>query len=140
MGPLDLDRAGRSDLHYAALEDRADDVRHLIEQGADLNLADRNGYTPLHLAAQQHPIEALRLLLSAGALLELEDSYGNTPLWRATMDSRGRGDAIVLLHSAGADPWHENRSGASPVTIARRIANFDIRQWYSDLPEFPTTS
>lgn len=129
----DLDRAGRSDLHYAALENRADDLQRLIDQGADVDLADKSGYTPLHFAAQEHAIEALRVLIDAGAQLELEDSYGNSPLWRATMNSRGRGDAITLLRSKGADPWHANKNGASPVTIARRVANYDIHQWYADL-------
>lgn len=138
MDTPDLDHAGRSDLHYAALENRVDDVRRLIDQGADVDFADKNGYTPLHFAAQEHAVEALQLLIAAGARLELEDSYGNTPLWRATANSRGRGEAIAVLRNAGADPWHANRTGASPVAIARRVANFDIRQWYSDLGDAPT--
>lgn len=139
MTDLELDRAGRSDLHYSALENRVDDLRRLLEQGADVNLADKNGHTPLHFAAQEHAIEALKVLISAGAQLELEDSYGNSPLWRATLTSRGRGEAITLLRSAGADPWHANKTGNSPATLARRVTNFDIGQWYSDLADTPPT-
>jgi hypothetical protein len=63
----------------------------------------------------------------------MEDSLGNTPLWRATFESRGRGEVIRLLRAAGADPWHANRSGVSPVALARAISNYDVAQFYADL-------
>ncbi|MBO0730204.1 MAG: ankyrin repeat domain-containing protein [Acidimicrobiaceae bacterium] len=51
-----VDRAGRLQLHYAALEGRVPDVAAYLQQHRDdVNLADKAGFTPLHFAAQgQH--------------------------------------------------------------------------------------
>jgi ankyrin repeat protein len=74
------------------------------------------------------------MLIEAGARVDVRDSYGNTPLWRAVMESRGDGSVIAVLRLAGADPYVENNSGVSPVALARRIGNYDVKQFFSDLP------
>jgi ankyrin repeat protein len=51
------------------------------------------------------------------------------------MTSRGQGEVIELLREAGADPYAENKTGNSPISVARSIANFSIAQFYSDLPD-----
>jgi len=50
------------------------------------------------------------------------------------MTSRGQGEVIALLRSAGADPYAKNNAGVTPVSVARSIANFPVAQFYSDLP------
>ena len=75
-----------------------------------------------------------RILIAAGAPVDLRDSNGNTPLWRAVFSSRGDGAVIKLLRDAGADPYAENASGVTPRALARTIANFDVTQFFSDLP------
>jgi len=45
-----------------------------------------------------------------------------------------RGGLIALLRSHGADPHAENKHGVSPVSLARTIANYDIAQFFKDLP------
>lgn len=137
MNDAALDRAGRSALHYAALENRTEELQRLLDAGADIDAADRAGFTALHFAAQQNALEALELLLRAGAEIDPEDAYGNTPLSRATFNDPGDGRAIALLRAAGADPWHVNRSGVSPVALARKIANKDVRRWYADVGDAP---
>jgi uncharacterized protein len=74
-------------------------------------------------------------LLDAGALVDPRDSYGNTPLFRAVFNSSGNGDVIKLLRGAGADPYAKNASGISPLKLARTISNYDVRQFFCDLPE-----
>jgi uncharacterized protein len=128
-----LDPAGRSELHYAALEGRTNKARELIREGADVRLADNHGMTPLHFAAQQHNVEVARALIDAGAEVDAIDEHGNTPLWKAVFASQGRGELIVLLRSAGADPSLANQHGTSPLQLAKRIGDYDVAQHFSDL-------
>lgn len=130
-----LDNYGRSELHYAANESDMGKAESLIRNGSDVNLPDRNGWTPLHFAAQSGSVEIAKLLVDAGAHVDPLDGFGNSPLWRATFSSKGAGDVIQLLRSHGADPALENESGVSPVGLARTMANHDVAQYFSDLPE-----
>ncbi|MFI5592484.1 ankyrin repeat domain-containing protein [Amycolatopsis sp. NPDC051758] len=128
-----VDRQGRSELHYSALEGAADKARALLVEGLDPNLGDRHGFVPLHLAAQQGNVEVAQVLLEAGAIVDAVNKYGNTPLFMAVFNSRGRGGVIQLLPRNGADPRRINVSGQSPVGLARLIANYDVRQFFDDV-------
>jgi ankyrin repeat protein len=131
---LKLDEDGRSELHYAARDGDVEAVRKWIRKGADVNVAENAGWTPLHFAAQAQSVEVARLLLDNGAAVDPVDAHGNTPLWRAVAASRGEGGVIQLLRAAGADPLKKNKHGVSPVASARAVANFDIAQWFADVP------
>jgi ankyrin repeat protein len=130
---IERDRAGRTALHYAALENDVDQVEELLRSGNDPDVSDRQGFTPLHFAAQQGALEAARALLDAGATVDPVNVYGNTSLWTATFNSRGRGDLIMLLRSRGADPWHVNKAGRTPIDLSRRIGNYNVAQFFADL-------
>lgn len=41
---------------------------------------------------------------------------------------------IELLLSAGANPYLENKYGVSPYSLAHDIANFDVKQFFKDVP------
>ena len=128
------DRFGRTELHYAAVDADATLIRKLLHRGADPNLADADGWTPLHFAAQARASEIVDLLLNSGATVDAKDSHGNTPLFRAVFASIGDGAAIERLRAAGADPYQRNRYGVSPIALARGIANYDVAQYFRDLP------
>lgn len=130
---------GYQPLHDAAAANDVDALRRLLRQGADLDCATRSGFTPLHLAAQEGATAACEALLAAGARVDPVNSYGNTPLWTAVFNSRGNGDVIDVLRTHGADPWHRNKAGATPVTLARMIANYDVAQYFADLDDSLTT-
>jgi ankyrin repeat protein len=130
-----VDRAGRTELHYAARDNDSAAMRRLLAQGSNPSAADDEGWTPLHFAAHENAAEATRLLLEAGATVDVRDAHGNTPLWRAVWSSRGNGEVIRLLRLSGADPRAENHRGGSPLKLARTISNFNVRQFFSDLPE-----
>ncbi len=117
---MTVDRAGRSELHYAAVEGRLDDVRLLIDDGADVAAADTALMTPLHMACQQAHVDVARALLAAGASVDPCDSFGNTPLWRAVFAFRGGEPTLItMLLDAGADPDRKNLSDRSPRDIAK---------------------
>src|SRR5262249_486705 len=134
-----VDRAGRTPLHYAAGDGDAARVRKLLDSGMDAGAADDDGWTPLHFAAQRNAADVAAILLQAAAPVDGRDRHGNTPLSRAVFNSRGAGDVIKLLRAHGADPDAQNAHGVSPLKLARTIANFDVRQFFSDLPEIKDT-
>ena len=85
-----VDRRGRSELHYCAIEGTADQARALLATGHDPNLADRDGFVPLHAAAQQGNLAVAEVLLEAGANV---DAVNNTEtrlcLWRYSIRRGG---------------------------------------------------
>ena len=129
-----MDQAGRTPLHYSALSDDAAQVVELLGGGADPDASDKQGFTPLHMAAQQGSLDAARALLDGGASVDSVNAFGNTPLFVAVFNSRGRGDLIELLRSRGADPLHVNNADQTPAGLARLIGNFDVAQFFGDLP------
>jgi hypothetical protein len=138
MSHRQLDRLGRSPLHYAAGNGDSAKVTDRLQAGDDVNLADKNGWTPLHFAAQATSAPVIRLLLAANATVDAGDSHGNTPLSNAVFNYRGGdGDAIQVLRQAGADPYRANNHGVSPVSLARQIANYDVARFFADLPDDP---
>ena len=130
-----LDRDGRSDLHYAARDGDLAAVQKLVSLGADVNLQDKHGWAPLHFAAQACSEDVTTYLLAHGASVDPEDAHGNTPLFRATFASRGDGNVIRALRTAGANPGKKNKSGVSALSLARTIANYDIAQFYNDIKD-----
>jgi ankyrin repeat protein len=129
-----LDEFGRSELHYAARDGDKTLAERLLRRGADVNLADKNGWTPLHFAAQAQSAEVVAFLLDGGADIDPKDVHGNTPLFRAVFECKGRGDTIKLFRARAADPLVENKHGQTPVGLARLIANYDVKQYFEDLP------
>jgi ankyrin repeat protein len=130
-----VDRSGRTPLHYAVADRDAERVRALLAEGADPAATDDDGWTPLHFAAQENAAEVAGLLLDAGAPVNARDVNGNSPLHNAVFNSQGCGDLIDLLRARGADPYATNNYGISPISLARSIANFDVRQFFQDLPD-----
>ncbi|HEY9837314.1 MAG TPA: ankyrin repeat domain-containing protein, partial [Vampirovibrionales bacterium] len=62
------DGEGTSPLMFASQKGYTEIARHLLEAGADANLArEKYGITPLMFAAANHQIDVVRLLLSFGA-------------------------------------------------------------------------
>lgn len=129
-----MDAAGRTELHYAALANDLSLVEARLIAGDDPNAADGDGFRPLHFAAQERSVEVARVLLDHGADVDCTNVYGNTPLFGAVFNSRGDGSVIGLLRRRGADALRENRSGQTPVGLARVVADYDVAQFFSDLP------
>ena len=128
------DQYGRTALHYAASNGDAALVKSLLSNGSDPNAQDAEGWSPLHFAAQSRAVAVADALLADGADTHLKDSYGNTPLFRAVFCSNGDGTVISRLRAAGADVHAVNSRGISPVVLARTIGNYDVAQFFADVP------
>ncbi len=79
---------GATPLLRAAIRGQSAVVKILVENGADVNLAQGDGWTPLHAAVcdgnDAAHIEITRLLLEHGAKMEAPQQAGLTPLHVAT--------------------------------------------------------
>jgi uncharacterized protein len=128
------DRSGRTALHYAALASDVGEAEARLADGEDPAQADLQGFTPLHFAAQAGSAEVALLLLKHHAPVDQTNKFGNTPLFTAVFNSRGHGQLIELLRHWGADPLRANHSGQTPVSLARMISNYDVAQYFADLP------
>ena len=128
-----IDEYGRSPLHHAARAGDVTKVAALLAGGAAIDLQDDDGWTALHFAAQARSEEVTKYLLAHGASVDIVDSYGNTALFRATFNSRGDGAVIRALRAAGADSLKKNKTGVSPVALARKIGNYDVAQFFNDI-------
>jgi ankyrin repeat protein len=96
-------------LLYASVEGHLEVVRHLIDQGADVNINKSfheglavPGVTPLHGAASAGHLEVARLLIASGARLDIKDKYGRSALqWAIWKKHQG---VIDLLRGSAKKP------------------------------------
>lgn len=123
----ELDRTGRSALHYASVSGDDEAVAALIAMGFDVDRQDDAGFTSLHLAAQSMTASVARALLEAGASVDARNIFGNTPLWIALMNVHDtEGEVVRVLLDAGADLDAANESGVSPRNLIGIVANYDL--------------
>lgn len=90
----------------------------LIENGADINIADKRGATPLHRAASKGNLSIVKLLLEHGDKLKVNvrDAYGNTPLHLACEEDRQ--EIAKLLVDNGADLEIKNKEEKTPLDLS----------------------
>jgi len=87
---------GLTPLMFAAREGCAQCAQHLIDGGADVDLADPKNVTPLFLAVDNFHFDTAKVLIEAGANPNKWDWQGRTPLYSAvdvnTLPRGGRPD------------------------------------------------
>lgn len=98
-------------------------VEKLIDEHADVNVAQADGATALHWAVFRSDKATVSLLLHGGANPKLANREGSTPLWLASIN----GDAAIIeaLIKAGADPNEHLPLGRTPLMAASRTGNVD---------------
>ncbi len=109
----------------AVRQNRIDDVRELIQGGADVNAVDMfGGNTGLHWAAREGLSEMARLLLDNGARVEARNDEGQTPLhWAA---AHGRKALLVTLIAHDANVNAIDRAGWTPLRWAQNQGQEEI--------------
>jgi len=120
------DGDGTTALMYAALYGTTEDMRVLLEHGANPNAHNHAGVTPLMWAAAD--AVKVQLLLERGADPRIRSLDGRTALLAAVTRS-GSGRVVRLLLAHGADPTKEIGSASnSAVALAAAAADADTIQ------------
>ena len=104
-------------LHKATREGDLEQVRALIDAGADLDAQGDNGETPLNTAILEGHVLVAILLIDRGADIQARNKGGFTPLHAAAY-----ANAIEIaekLLSRGADVKDQmNKAGVTPLSVA----------------------
>lgn len=92
----------------------------LLDNKADINIADIRGATPLHRAASKGNLMVVKLLLQYKDALKIDfrDVYGNTPLHLACEEDRQ--DEALLLVQNGADLEVVNKEKRTPLELCNQ--------------------
>jgi Ankyrin repeats (3 copies)/Ankyrin repeats (many copies) len=118
---------GRTPLFVAAIEDRLEMVKVLVEHGAPIDQRTNNGTTPLLTAAYAGHLEIVKVLLAHGASVDIARQYGGaTPLLFAV--EGGHLDIVKVLveHGASIDQANIYDSTATPLFVAAQQRNLEI--------------
>ena len=101
---------------------RADYIRLLISEGADVNAKGKNGMTPLLYASQHEIWEVVTLLVKAGADVNARFTDGTTPLMHAAGNS-STPEIVQLLLEKGAEVNARSPGGTTPLMFAARFSS-----------------
>ncbi|MFE4924304.1 ankyrin repeat domain-containing protein [Streptomyces sp. NPDC056661] len=125
----------RTPLHEAAEFQRIDNLRLLLQHGADLNALDEHGHTPLCEAVQRRfhrdetrpgemVLNTVELLLRAGADPNADCDSLRSPLHKA-VDINHR-ELVALLCQYGADLTARNWKGEDAMQAAWREQRWEV--------------
>lgn len=103
-------------LHVCVGQDKEQNLRHLIELGANLEVVDADGCTPLICANINGQDSMVRMLLESAANVHKAGMRNRTALhWAA---SNGKTELCVLMMNAGADPHAVDAEGCNAIQVA----------------------
>jgi ankyrin repeat protein len=118
------DYQGQTALLRAVNAGQNDEVRRIVDSGADVNLGTEEGVTPLINAAGMGNLEIVRLLIEKGADVNKATKSNYTALMSASLN--GHYQIVQLLLDAGADPNAKDKvSGKTALTFAEEKGEQD---------------
>ncbi len=114
-------------LNDAAKEGDLDEVKRLIEEGANIEVRDASKSTPLYNAVDGGHRDLAKFLILKGANINVNCENGNTPLHRATVLFGGDKEMAELLIKNGANVNAVDPVGNTPLhsAVVRGITKFE---------------
>ncbi|XP_049331846.1 serine/threonine-protein phosphatase 6 regulatory ankyrin repeat subunit C isoform X2 [Astyanax mexicanus] len=113
-------------LNYAVKYNDTDELKTLLEHGADISVGDWHGRTPLHVAARDGNMAVVKFLLERGADVNKVDAAGQTPLQEAIksiLASQGLTKEMLVWEAAGVSFKVADDSGRTPLHVAASSNN-----------------
>ena len=110
------DAEGNTPLYYACLKGFRDIVTILLDNDADVSIANNSSEIPLHATARSGNKEIIGKLIQYGANLDATDKEGRTPLI-CLLDNK-RTDAALFLIEQGADTEITDNTGHKAIDYA----------------------
>lgn len=98
-------------------------MRTLLENGADIETENVDGLRSIHCAVRTGLVELIELLIQHGANVDAADMHGNRPLHEAVYV---RLDVVQLLVQRGAKLNVQNNDGKTPLHIAVEHEQSDV--------------
>lgn len=99
----DVDYAGNTPMHVAAVSPNPDILQFFLSQGASVHMRNREGHTPLFLAAQAGQAEYVQMLRDAGAHFHSEELGDARHL--AKRASAAGPTSAGGMHPEGSSTW-----------------------------------
>lgn len=121
---LALEIEGTTPLMTAAMDNNMDELKVLLEEGADIHETDSEGTTALHWAVYYGSYEAVEFLLTQGADPNTVDMYESTPLMNAVFAEDIQ--LVKLLIEYGADVSYTDSEGNSAYDYAVDYGNDEL--------------
>eukprot|EP00118_Oscarella_pearsei_P010962 m.70153 g.70153 ORF g.70153 m.70153 type:complete len:1160 (+) comp35661_c0_seq2:45-3524(+) len=118
------DDEGFTPLHYAALVEKPDICRDLLEMDAEVAVQAKNGTTPLHLAGWAGRVDQSRLLLRSGANANALSTGGETALLSAAQ--YGKNDVAAVLLEYKADVGVVSGAGMTALDKACQFGHLEM--------------
>lgn len=98
-------------------------VSAMLEQGADVNMAEANGTTALQWAVYGRNAAMVKRLIAAGAKANTTNAFGSSPMQEAALV--GDAEIIRMLLAAGADKESANAQGQTALMAVARTGHVD---------------
>merc|ERR1740124_353889 len=103
---------------------QVDQLKFVLDCGADISGKDKNGATPLHYAAEEGKVDVCELLLKGGAEIDEKDARGNTPLhWAAQL---GHMNVCEFLRKGSANIDEKNNDGVTPLHCSALTGHMNL--------------
>ena len=117
-------------LIYTSARGNTEQVRELLDAGADIDIQDKFGRTALMLSAAYGRADTVKLLLDAGADIDRSNKYGWTALMQAAM--WGHTGVMELLIQAGADVDIKDSDSRTAFDMLKEDHPQKYDKWISD--------
>lgn len=114
---------GATPIMYASITGQLETVKFLINNDADVNIADKVGRTALTMAAIWDKRDVVDFLVQSKADINQKDLWGNSPLHLSAEGSSY--NALSELLAFGADVNNQNEDKETPLVLA--CSKGDIR-------------